>query len=80
MADDFIRFERDYECETGKTQKWNVVNNRHDSRLGVIEWYGPWRQYVFVAPPRTHSVILNPECMTEISAKCQKLTKTKARV
>lgn len=77
-AEDFIYFERDYENETGKTQKWNVMNKRHEIRLGTIEWYGAWRQYAFMT--RSASLVLNPDCLELISAKCQELTNSKARV
>lgn len=73
-ASDYIYFERDLECETGKTQKWNVMNRRHEIRLGVIQWYGAWRQYTFVVC--SASVILNPDCMRLIADKCESLTKS----
>jgi hypothetical protein len=34
--------------ETGpKTAVWGVFSKHHDDKLGVIKWFGPWRQYCF---------------------------------
>jgi hypothetical protein len=30
-----------------KTQIWSLFSQRHGNLLGVIKWYGPWRQYCF---------------------------------
>lgn len=38
---------------TGKTQIYSVTNNRSGEELGIIKWYGPWRQYVFWPNPLT---------------------------
>jgi len=44
-----------------KTQVWNVLNKHHQTILGVIEWYGNWRQYVYY--PRTDT-LYNGGCLT----------------
>lgn len=36
-----------------KTMVVDVLSRRHGDRLGVISWYGPWRQYVFTPEPGT---------------------------
>lgn len=30
-----------------KTSEWSCRNNRSNKELGIIKWYGPWRQYCF---------------------------------
>jgi hypothetical protein len=41
--------------KSGKTQVYNVTNNRSGDLLGRISWYGPWRQYVFMPEPSLYS-------------------------
>lgn len=47
-----------------KTQVWAVLNNKSGFRLGVIEWYGPWRQYCFFP---TADTVFNIGCLFDIS-------------
>ncbi len=30
-----------------KTHKYEVLNRRRRTLIGVIQWYGPWRQFCF---------------------------------
>jgi len=30
-----------------KTPRYAILNNRSGNLLGIIEWYGPWRQFCF---------------------------------
>jgi hypothetical protein len=30
-----------------KTAVWGVFSKNHGDNLGVIKWFGPWRQYCF---------------------------------
>ncbi len=39
----YIHFEQ-VESKT-KTSVWSCLNNKSKSVLGIIKWYGPWRQY-----------------------------------
>lgn len=32
---------------SGKTQHYAITNNRSGEVIGVIKWFGRWRQYVF---------------------------------
>jgi hypothetical protein len=31
-----------------KTQRWEIRSKSDGSVLGIIKWFGPWRQYCFV--------------------------------
>jgi len=33
--------------EKRKTKVWVVRESKHGDILGTIQWYSPWRQYVF---------------------------------
>ena len=33
----------------GKTEIWSCHNSRHGETLGIVKWYGPWRQYCYFA-------------------------------
>ena len=60
---EYLRFT---ECaSTSKTRVWSVESRRHGSVLGIISWYGAWRQYTF----RPHSgTIFNSGCLADIQA------------
>lgn len=53
----------------GKTKKWQVHSRRRGDLLGIIRWYGPWRQYCFSPTPGT---TFNRGCMEDI---CEFITK-----
>jgi len=36
-----------------KTPRWSIINNSSGLLIGTIEWYGPWRQFIFHAQPNT---------------------------
>ena len=46
-----------------KTEVWEVISKRHGFNLGVIKWYGSWRQYCFFPEPET---VFNIDCMDDI--------------
>ena len=56
--------------DTGKTLIVAVNSRHHGNRLGLIRWYGPWRQYVFYPGPGT---LFNKGCLQDIMAVCDKL-------
>lgn len=47
-----------------KTTEWDVINNKSDTLLGTVAWYGPWRQYTFEAIDQP---ILNNGCLVELA-------------
>jgi len=57
----YISFER--QPLRGKTSRWLVINNRHGDELGVIRWYGAWRQYTFEAEPEC---VFSAGCLDDI--------------
>lgn len=46
-----------------KTNVWEVLNRSSRDPLGVIAWYGPWRQYVLMPAP---DVVFNKGCLERI--------------
>lgn len=46
-----------------KTGVWIVRNKKNLAKIGKIEWYGPWRQYVF----ETHNTIFNADFLRSIT-------------
>lgn len=46
-----------------KTALVGVRSARDGASLGIISWYGPWRQYAFHPSPKT---TFNPDCMLTI--------------
>lgn len=48
-----------------KTDVWHVLNNRSGGLLGIIQWYGPWRQYCLFPEP---DCVFNNTCLADITA------------
>jgi hypothetical protein len=48
----------------GKTQSWNVCNKQHGDKLGIIKWYGPWRQYCYFP---TIQAVYSTGCLQDIN-------------
>lgn len=46
-----------------KTGVYHVLNNSSGFLLGIIRWYGPWRQYCFFPEAQT---LFNVGCMQDI--------------
>lgn len=49
----------------GRTKRWGVVSKSSGDVLGLIEWYGAWRQYII--EPR-EGCVFNNGCLNDISA------------
>ena len=49
-----------------------VLNKKSGYPLGKIEYYKPWKQYVFSA---VSDAVFNDECLIEIASKIKKLKK-----
>lgn len=46
-----------------KTSVWACLANRSKSEIGLIEWYGPWRQYCFFP---FYATVFNTSCLEDI--------------
>jgi hypothetical protein len=46
-----------------KTEIWGIESRRSGDLLGIIQWYGPWRQYVFFPSEET---LFNSGCLMDI--------------
>jgi hypothetical protein len=66
---EFLRFVEQPKKEGAKTVVIHVENKKSNMILGVISWYGPWRQYCFY--PTIESVLFNHTCLHEISEVCR---------
>lgn len=55
---------------TSKTKKYNVYSAHDGSNLGMVAWYGGWRQYVFYPQD---GVMWSHDCLTELAAYMKKL-------
>lgn len=56
--------------DSGKTVVVHVLSQRSGIILGLIKWYGPWRQYCFYPWADT---IFNKGCMEDIIQYIDKL-------
>lgn len=56
----------EYPNDGRKTKVWRVQGKGTGSpHLGVIKWFGRWRQYTFHPAPET---VFNPGCLRDIAA------------
>ena len=53
-----------------KTKIIAVVNIHHDEQIGVIKWFGKWRQYCFHPNENT---IWNKDCLNDVNSVITKL-------
>ena len=60
--------------DTGKTQLWRVINKSGCYQLGLITWFGSWRQYVFQPVENTE---YNNTCLITITNFINHLNKEK---
>ena len=60
--------------DSGKTQCWIVVNKTYGTNLGLLSWYGAWRQYTFQPSVKTE---FNNTCLDSIIGFLNRLNKEK---
>jgi len=53
-----------------KTSVWHCLSQSNHAVLGVVKWYGPWRQYCFMPEPNT---VFNISCNNDINEFIQGL-------
>ena len=64
MTSEYLAFHENMPRERGKSTKvWDVVSKRHGDLLGRVQWFGRWRQYVFVPQPET---LFNSGCLDDL--------------
>lgn len=60
--------------EKPKTKVYEVRNKTHGHHLGIIKWFGSWRQYCFFpANFPTLSVVFSSGCLHDIEEFIKKL-------
>lgn len=64
-----------------KTSVWSCRNNRTGRPLGIVEWYGPWRQYCYssTGPPVAGRVVYSEGCLADIIAFLKQLSYARRR-
>lgn len=53
-----------------KTKVFWILSNSSNTKLGIIKWYSPWRQYCFYPDRFT---IFNKGCLEDINTFIQQL-------
>lgn len=48
-----------------RTKTWGIVSKSSGDLLGVVEWYGPWRQYCFFPE---EGMVFSKGCLEDINA------------
>lgn len=62
--------------DTGKTKRWDVVAKGDGFLLGVIKYFGRWKQYAFFPNENT---VFEKTCLRDIAAFCADETSNKRR-
>ena len=55
-----------------KMLRWWISSQRTGAKLGVVQWYSHWRQYVFSPNP---GCIFNRHCLRLLADFCEEKTK-----
>ena len=55
----------------GKTRVFSCINNRHGDELGIVKWYGAWRQYCYFP---TADAVYSRGCLRDIQSFIDYLT------
>jgi len=63
MTYEYIEFVELPKRESRKTKRWACMNKQSGGCLGVVKWYGAWRQYTFWPEPCT---IWSVGCLNDI--------------
>jgi len=74
---EYIRFVLIPEREIKKTKLYHVYNNKGGPPIGLIKWYGSWRQYCFFPATQT---IYSKGCLLDIINFIEQLNKERADV
>lgn len=69
MTKEFLRFEEVPNLDK-VTKHFDVISISRASVLGIIKWYGPWRQYCFEPNDFT---VWSDGCLEQISGFLKKL-------
>jgi len=59
-----------------RTQIWSCRNLRSDDELGVVQWYGPWRQYCFLAKT---GVVFSAGCLKDVQTFIENLMEARKK-
>lgn len=57
-----------------KTKVVHIINKHSQEQIATIEWYGAWRQYVFM-PSLEYDTVWNNTCLTDIISVINDLMK-----
>ena len=72
IENDYIKF---FELHSElKTRLYHVLNKKSNMLLGIIKWYGPWRQYCFFPE---ESILFNIDCLETITKNLKILNEEK---
>lgn len=72
----YLVFRKEGESPSGKTEIHSVNSRSSGAILGVIKWYGAWRQYCFFP---ANDTIFNRGCMEDIISYSSKLSHARLR-
>lgn len=67
----WVTFNDESDCfPERKTKVYSITSKEGNYHLGMIKWYGAWRQYCFFSEQNT---VWNRECMRDVEDFMQQL-------
>jgi hypothetical protein len=63
------------EIKGRKTKVVHILNKNSQEQIATIEWYGAWRQYVFMPERFEFDTVWNNTCLTDIISVINQLMK-----
>ncbi len=63
-------------ADTGKTKIFEVRSTSSGASLGMVKWYGPWRQYIFCPAVTT---VWNIDCLQAVTEFIKRLMAERVR-
>lgn len=76
----FIRFAKVEPDPKKKTDAYICLNVHSNDQLGVISWYGPWRQYCFFVGSVRGEVVFSAGCLKDIQTFIKSLMDERKKV
>lgn len=64
-----------YNIPKRKTKIVQVLNKSSNEQIATIEWYGAWRQYVFMPERFEFDTVWNNTCLTDVISVINQLMK-----
>lgn len=67
MPESYLDFVPTGRSKSGRTAIWTITNKETRATLGTIQWYAPWRRYVFHSRIGRLTTVFEERCLRDIA-------------